>query len=1293
LGSERGIALVITLIMLSVITFMAITLLVMARGHKTTVTIQTDQAIARFANDIAIERAQAELLAPMLASTNASSFNMLVSTNFINAFGFVPNNTFPTNVNYDYKANGSKVFTTLDWEQNIANLLFSPRPPVFVPTNRLGSNDFRYYLDLNRNGNFDATGLQFLTNNLGKQIQTGTNFATGFLTGDPQWIGVLQYQDRPHSADNPFLSRYCYAVVPLSQTLDVNYIHNQAARPDKPTIDPTGADYRRNQGVGTWEINLASFLYDLNTNIYAWGGRYFYQPTASPAYVNGNAFVDACSILTSRYGGINYPASLSSVSTLFANAGRAAFTRDGIDDYSAGPIMTSRSGLGQDPDNNPDRTTRPYPGADNTNHFYSPEDFFDPTKTSPTFVNRLQTVTAQTNTYDKNTYYRLLSQLGTDSAPEDPTKINLNFDNLVRKGPQGVASVTNFIPWEPSNFFHTAANKLLANAGYNPALVATTNIQVFPTNFYTPGIHRMLQLAANIYDATTSSNYNVASATNGFPTVFRPLFRQARLGTNTVVFVAGYREVQDANAWLNSGTAPRMVELDGNPANINLIPQSTNPNVFSQSEQNEPMVSGVPLIVGGKKGFPNFNEFAMQTGLLISRLLEFKRDVTDGPVAHTNQMYVLGITNAFGLEAWNSYSNPYPRNLRLITSAIMTATITNLLTNSFGTLIYSNGLATGVTTNIPPGRWQGWVNANAAQNSFVLPWGANTVFMFLTNSTYVNQPPGFDPQTHIFTRSALGGFYVPRWLLTLKTRVQFILVDTDVTPNRIVDFVNLEKTEPGLDIMAKLSEGANCSGNPAEYTVPAEQWCTNRLHGNLTAPTIGIMNQIGIGLNGVPGLNGGRSAAVDIQSFSQDPYSGLDAESAIDGFRYNLMALSPIFPKDQAKVFYKSNLFYAPFDPYKPIYLHTSWQANDPLVHYTIGDLIDLSVGESNRVDSLGHNPPLDNIAQINKRYQPWGGNPLAGDTRSDPFMFEMAVKDPGVGRSDSWDFPTNKFANIGWLGRVHRGTPWQTLFLKSTNVLHTVGPDRNSMLRSMGLWQKWVGNPFEIPNIGLISTNYFVNGSPYLDQNGFIMDAAFSLPTNDWHIVDLFTTVLNDNAARGRLSVNQPGLAAWSAVLSGVNVLPDARTNTFIEPAGAYDPLNPPPLARIVNGINNTRTNFPNNAYQRLGDVLATPELTVASPYLFTNSAFLNEEAVERIPQQVLGLLRGGDQPRFLIYSYGQTLKPAPHSIVTSGTYFGLCTNYQITAEVATRAVVRIDGAPTNTHAVVESYNILPPD
>ncbi len=88
-----------------------------------------------------------------------------------------------------------------------------------------------------------------------------------------------------------------------------------------------------------------------------------------------------------------------------------------------------------------------------------------------------------------------------------------------------------------------------------------------------------------------------------------------------------------------------------------------------------------------------------------------------------------------------------------------------------------------------------------------------------------------------------------------------------------------------------------------------------------------------------------------------------------------------------------------------------------------------------------------------------------------------------------------------------------------------------------------------------------------------------------------------------------------------------------------------------------------------------------------------LNDAVYERIPQQILGLLKCDNTPRFVVYSFGQTLKPAEASIVSSSQFFGLCTNYQIVAEAATRTVVRVDGAPDNPRAVVESFNLLPPD
>ena len=95
---------------------------------------------------------------------------------------------------------------------------------------------------------------------------------SNFFIGDPEWIGVLQRPEFRHSADNLFIYRYAYLVVPAGQTLDINCIHN-----DGKTLTPTTPGrtaFLRNQGVLTAEINLAAFLADLNTNLW---------PSASPS--------------------------------------------------------------------------------------------------------------------------------------------------------------------------------------------------------------------------------------------------------------------------------------------------------------------------------------------------------------------------------------------------------------------------------------------------------------------------------------------------------------------------------------------------------------------------------------------------------------------------------------------------------------------------------------------------------------------------------------------------------------------------------------------------------------------------------------------------------------------------------------------------------------------------------------------------------------------------------------------------------------------------------------------------
>jgi len=155
------------------------------------------------------------------------------------------------------------------------------------------------------------------------------------------------------------------------------------------------------------------------------------------------------------------------------------------------------------------------------------------------------------------------------------------------------------------------------------------------------------------------------------------------------------------------------------------------------------------------------------------------------------------------------------------------------------------------------------------------------------------------------------------------------------------------------------------------------------------------------------------------------------------------------------------------------------------------------------------------------------------------------------------------------------------------------------------------------------------------------------------------------------------------------------------------------------TNGINDIRARLPGGVFQHVGDILAVPALTERSPFLvgLNPNTQINDEMYEWLPQQTMSLLRCSDSPRYVIYCYGQALKPAPNGIYTGGDqFFGMVTNYQVVSEIATRAVVRFGSVltnppptlittftnnywtatppmVTNNNAVIESFNILPPD
>ena len=1246
---QQGIALIVTLIMLSVVTLMAITFLGISRRQRAAVEVSEDYTVARLMADTALSRAEAEILAQSTRLLDPFGYDIMVSTNYINPEGFDPRQPVgtvnPTNVNYDF-VQGSR--TPLNEQQRlqvIANLQLDPRPPVYVKTNENPNAplDFRFYLDLNRNGRFETNGWQPVLDAMGQPIVIQTNgqnlILSNFFVGDPEWIGVLENPNAPHSATNRFIGRYAYIVLPAGRSLDINHIYNNAR-----THSLGGLGYYRNQGVGSWELNLAAFWRDLNTNVWR---QYDYRGDQSPSVTDTS--LDALGFLRYRYGN-NY-GNLLSIRALFGSEGENFVRNNLIDDYTDGPHSSDWTSLHTDNDQ-PDQ---PWPGSPQPNRYTTLNDFFNTNKVPATWLDRLTNAQRGLSSYDRYTFYRMLAQLGTDSAPANEDKININFDN--RPG------VTNrFQEWNPYDFFITTADRLLkvsrirrtVKVGKNEYVssywigdtpvrpeFSVTNIMIYPTNEYTPTIHRILQVAVNIYDATT--NRSITSYPY-LPTVFRPVFTV----TNEEVYIRDFVEVTNA-AFLN-----QMILV--NPADLH-NPQ-LRPILLRTIAANPDRVVlyDVPFIIGAKKGLPNFNEFSMMNIVQVTRRAEVvKRTPMDLRPFQTNLLYTLSISNQFGIELWNSYSNAYPRPLRMVLAGDLSLLLTNRLGNQSVPLqmIHIPYTRSTVIPTWPP-------------KQFRVPIYTNIVFV--PESSFIPFPPQLLPgRTNLLVYPRGLGFYIPQWGLAVTNR--FFVALVDIPTDRIVDFVAFGNMHTGIDITRALA-GRSAGGRQGSANILDRLWSTNRIGGqSLQYPTEGVLEQMEIALGNI------QVSDRIWRSYNRAGPGAQDKAKAIDLFREfcGLTPLTYVTPRQRAAL--RSQLqgriaMQAPFAPVRKFVQEASWQVNDPLVHYMMADLMDPRARPDDpfRTNAIRYvSPPTvlltnSNLGVLNNRYRPWGGNP---NQSYDILARDPGVKDPGIESPDDWDFPGQKFPNIGWLGRVHRGTPWQTIYLKS-KVVNT------------NLWYLWAGS---------LGTH----------------------PTNDWRFVDVFTTALNEEAAQGLLGVNQTNIAAWSAVLSGISVLTNTtpifsyRTNHLATAEEMFIEPNSPQLYKIVEGIIRTRAlraGLTNETlrmaagyrarFHYLGEILSVPELTMRSPFINTNNV-LNDMILERIPQQILSLLKA-DDPQFVIYAFGQALHPAPNSVYTGpGIYHQMCTNYEVTSEFACKAVIRVVETPEGRRIVVENYQEIP--
>jgi hypothetical protein len=670
----------------------------------------------------------------------------------------------------------------------------------------------------------------------------------------------------------------------------------------------------------------------------------------------------------------------------------------------------------------------------------------------------------------------------------------------------------------PTAFFTTVSSNLLAEQ----LDVNLSHIRIYPTNEYTPAVHRLCQMTANIYDATT---------TNFYPTVFRPYFTTD--GTN--VFISGYEQV-DTNS---TAFAQHPIEIADAFAD-GVIGTNTHLNFYN-----------IPWILGAKKGLPNFNEVSMENIVGITRRLFCVKQAPEPDLSlQITPMYELGISNLLGVEFWNSYPSNYPGTILINIDCSVTAT----LTNDQG-LSYSNGFT--FTSSLQTNQWHGY-NMNFPKSSIIVSTNLQIV---LPDSVYRQNPPHFESAPAAFDTNA--DFSIPDWKFNIQSKVFCQMFDVG-PPLRLIDYVQFDGPNSSRDLMSEIQTPDDASGYNGF-------WSTNLVSTAFGTMPLGMANQIYVSLGLLP----------------LPPNSNPSLQMAILGFRHWIFDdFTPIGATNQTPVM--------PLSQTAQLF---TWEVNDPLVHYLSSDLIRAPFTAKPPFSSFN----LYSLGFVNHSYSPWGSM-----LSSPPFTFEPAVKDPSVRSSADWNFPTGQSLSFDWLGRVHRGTPWQTIYLKSP-------------IASLAEWESYSGitNPVQ---------------------------AALTHPTNDWPIAALWARWLNTNELTSLFSINS-GSEAWAARLEGLVVLTNSSTTQ-------YDPLfissNSPQAGTIAAGIQTARTSMPGQFFRTVDDVLATPELSLTSPWL--NHAYdqtplgISDEAYEKIATQLLPLLRSD--------SVGSAMVHNGQSVVTFSGY-----------------------------------------
>ena len=770
----------------------------------------------------------------------------------------------------------------------------------------------------------------------------------------------------------------------------------------------------------------------------------------------------------------------------------------------------------------------------------------------------------------------------------------------------------------PLGFFTTVADKLLRSTFQ----FGITNIPVYSNGVfvYTPAVQRLLQLSANIYDAAN---------TNFFPVVFRPLFVKDAANN---IFIMGYVQVTNV-----SGTGDPQLSPPYDAPVLSQYYSGVSPITDAHGPVN---VYGVPWIIGAKKGLPGFNQFAMINATQVTRKLQVTRTTTDPATAMyaTNQMYVMGISNSLGISFWNPYNAAYPRPLTVYVSDVVSMSLTNGVNTWSG---WTNFVFSSVVNSWPGSQWSGSL-PNAVPNAASL-LNVNWSFNFLSPSVYRFNTASFDPigspTSSLFETTFPPLPPLPPFGLSTMNYLQTFILDG----NNVIDYVQL-RGPMSIGSLNQALADPNYPNTNAPNTY--YQWSTNAYSPSPPTP-YGVINQLW-----VSGHPSSAPAAGGQWSTATTPM-GMTTPSAEAAFFQGFFV--PSFTWTDGKTYVNAlSSIQAPYTPTRTVFSSFLLQANDPLVHYLASDLnsqygahatwdnkqVEFN-GVWNEVDSQPL--PVPPTTPYGGRYQPWGQNrQMLALPGVDTNGYNLAYKDPLIWGPDDWNFPTNLLPSLVDLGQVHRGTPWQTVYLKSTNIL-TFAMNMGAAYQNIGsnTWAGWTGD---------IQPDSF---------SGQYLDAALMAPVSDWRLAGLLTSLLNTNDATRLFSVNDPNTTDWQNLFNGLIVYSNSTAAPYPNGTPTFDTYvmasNSPQALVIVNGIsgiNATRANtnlFPLQSFLQAADILAAPALTVNSPFLnlvdrlnlgVQTKYGITDAAYEAIPAQLLPLLRPDSFGTFMPTNGGWNLQ-----------------------------------------------------